>query len=344
MKLLISASAIVLALSIGGAFAVEQPQGQAGNPPAPAAAPQKSRQEVAHEKTIAAAARAHDTGVAATAALCTTDKALQTRTQAAAVAAQKTLDAAAQEEAQLDPGVAKAQIAAIQAGLAENGIHTKEEGDKLAADTNAKWDEYGKLKDAKAKEIAEAALQVVSSPTPASTACPPPAPPQRNAEAPPPIPPLPATPAKSISMLMNFNDQLFKATLAQPGLRGRVETLLGLEGCDFSVNAAVSRQATARRAGAYLNRMDDDDLRDTLLNGAMFDRINAAFRRGPCYATSPDNNPVTQFPPPNTQNQNDGPYPYGYPGGYGPGLNPYGAPQMPVPGIPYGGYGPGSIP
>lgn len=160
-----------------------------------------------------------------------------------------------------------------------------------------------------------------------------------------PIPALPATPAKAMAMLRQFSDQQFKATLVQPGLRGRVETLMGLEGCDFTVAAAMIRQPTPRRAGAYLNRMNDEDLRDTLSDGAMFDRINAAFKRGQCAAASQSDNPVTAFPPANTnQNQNEGPYPYGYPGAYGRGPIPYATRRVPVPGIPYGGYGPGYNP
>jgi hypothetical protein len=354
MRLYQSASAIVLALTVsaGIAWAVEQPGPTDAPTPVtpvkpqdiqnlPTVTPTKSRQEVAHEKTIAAATRAHDAGVAATDALCKQDKALQTKTRQAAEAAQKELDAAAQAEAEFDPDVSKAHIASISAGLAENGVHPPEEALRLLKESDAAWDAYGKLKDAKAKEIAEAALQVVANPTPANTVCPPPAPaPQRNATVTPPapaiIPSLPATPAKSIGMLRGFNDQMFKATLAQPGLRGRVETLMGLEGCDFSVSAAVSRQNSTRQAAAYLNRMNDRDLRDTLADGSLLDRIDFVFRRNQCAVAGPENNPLTAFPPANRPNPNDGPYPYGYPGDYGRGPN---VPGPGLPGGPYGGYG-----
>jgi hypothetical protein len=149
-------------------------------------------------------------------------------------------------------------------------------------------------------------------------------------------------------MLRSFSNPVFKAALAQPGLRGRVETLLGLEGCDWSVNETIARQATPRNAASFLNRMNDEDLRETLSNGIMLDRIYAAVGRGSCNVAGPENNPVTQFPTTNNnRNQDPGPYPYGYPDDARrnpnriiPPVSPYGAPY----GAPYGGYAPGYIP
>jgi hypothetical protein len=332
MKTCISAGTIILVmgLGMGAASAVELPQGPT----------QQSRVDIAHDRTIAAAARAYDASAAAT-GMCQQDQAQQTRLRVAA--ARRDLDVAARAEAQFDPAVARAQIAAIQAGLAENGIHSEDERARLAAATNARWDAYGKLQSAKAKEIAAAALQVAARPGQANAVCPPSAVPERTAA----IPSLPATPAKSIRMLNSFDDRMFKATLVQPSLRVRVETLMGLGGCDFSADAAVSRSPATRRAAAYLNRMNDDDLHDTLSSGPMLDRIDAAFGRGECNVAGPDNNPVTPFPPAyGGQNGNDGRYPYEYPYGYpyAYGRYPYGPGPILPPNLPSGGYGPSSIP
>jgi hypothetical protein len=87
------------------------------------------------------------------------------------------------------------------------------------------------------------------------------------------IPPLPATPARAIAMLDNFSDTALKAALAQPQLKGRVETLLGLGGCDWSVNTNAARQAATRDAATYLNTMEDGDLRAALTEAGLSDRI-----------------------------------------------------------------------
>jgi hypothetical protein len=145
-------------------------------------------------------------------------------------------------------------------------------------------------------------------------------------------------------MLKKFSDPVFKAALAQPGLRGRVETLMGLGGCDWRVNANAASQATSRQAATYLNGMDDDALRETLTDGEIFDRIGAAFNLGNCTVTSQTESTITNgFPQQdNTNRYPGGAYPNGVPGDYGP------RPNVPVvPGTPYGGYGgygPGRIP
>jgi hypothetical protein len=276
-----------------------------------------------------AVTRAVDTGTAAADALCK-DRALQTRTRTAAEAAQKELIAAAQAEAEQDAEVGRAHIDAIQAGLAQNG--SQQEAD-------AKTEKYNTLKETKTKAIIDAAFATLSPP-----AKPPACAPQRQANtppAPPPIPPLPATPQKSIAMLRSFSDPVFKATLAQPGLRGRVETLMSLEGCDWRVNANALSQATPRAAGTYLNRMNDEDLRDTLNDSVLLDRVDAF--RNDC-AVSPQGNTLS-FPEPT--NPDPGPNPYGYPGEYGTRGNrtapsvtpyPYGYPYGSPYGYPYGGY------
>jgi hypothetical protein len=130
-------------------------------------------------------------------------------------------------------------------------------------------------------------------------------------------------------MLRNFSDPVFKATLAQPGLRGRVETLLGLEGCDWRVNANAAGQATTRQAGSYLNTMSDDALTQTLNDGALLDRIDVLFGRGSCAygGTQQQGDGTAGFPKQNNSNRDPGPQPYsqggapGFPGGYG-GFNP----------------------
>ncbi len=172
-----------------------------------------------------------------------------------------------------------------------------------------------------------------------------PAPPQQRTAQPNPIPPLPATPARAITMLKSFSDPVFKAALAQPGLRSRVETLMGLEGCDWRVNANVASQATTRQAGTYLNGMNDDDLRAALSDGVLLDRIDAAFGRGSCTFTQQTEPSTNGFPQPNNSKRNPGgSYPNGAPGDYG--QRPNGGGPI-VPGTPYGGYGgygPGYIP
>jgi hypothetical protein len=338
MKLHVSASALVLALSMtaapGIAYAAEQPV---------AGGAARSRLEAAHEKTIVAATRASDAGAAAADALCKQDRGLQTRTRAAADASLKDLSAAAQVEAEETPEVAQAHYAAIGASLAVNGQHSPDEAERLRNDAEAKSDVYAQMKDAKAKAIVDAALQSAAGPSRTGGCAVPPPPPQRTANQAPPIPPLPATPKKAMAMLRNFSDPVFKATLAQPGLRSRVETLMGLEGCDWTVNAALSRQATPRAAGTFLNRMNDEDLRATLEDGVVLDRIDAAFRRGQCNFTPQADLPTTSFPPPiNNRNQDPGPYPYGYPGNGGQNR---GAPPGVPYGTPYGApYGPGYVP
>ena len=146
-------------------------------------------------------------------------------------------------------------------------------------------------------------------------------------------------------MLRNFNDALFKAILAQPELRVRVETLMGLEGCDWSVNAAASRQPVSRTAATFLGRMDDNALRETLTNVTVQGRIDAAFGIGGC-AVTPQGNTLS-FPDANNAIRDPGPayVPGGYPGdnnggrGAPPAGAPYGAPYgYPYGGYPYGGY------
>ncbi len=178
-------------------------------------------------------------------------------------------------------------------------------------------------------------------PAVAPTPVPPPAPaapppPPRN-----PVPSLPATPAKAIGMLQNFSDPELKATLAQPGLRTRVETLLGLEGCDWRVNGATAGQTAMRQAGAYLNRMNDDALSDTLNDGVLLDRIDVLFGRNRCNVTrQPDsNNGTSGFPDQNDTGRNAGRDAYprgGFPSGQDPSTPRRGAPAIPNP---YGGYG-----
>ena len=192
--------------------------------------------------------------------------------------------------------------------------------------------------------------QVASAapPQPGAKASPPAAPPPQARPVAPPapaIPPLPATPEKAIALLQNFGNAAFKAVLAQPGLRLRVETLMGLEGCNWSVSAAASREATTRQAATFINRMNDDDLRDALTSNVIQDRIDTAFGRGSCNVTRQTESTITNgFP---DQNGNDQSYPGGLPGDLGTRGNGRRAPNVPVvPGNPYGygGVVPGYIP
>jgi hypothetical protein len=165
---------------------------------------------------------------------------------------------------------------------------------------------------------------VASAPEP-----PKPAPAQPN-----PVPSLPATPVKAATMLKGFSDPVLKAVLAQPGLRGRVETLLGLGGCDWRVNANAGNQGTIRQAGAYLNKMDDDALQETLGSGELLDRIDVMFGRGSCAVTQQTGNATSGFPQQDTsRGATGGPYTNGVPPGN------YGRGQTGMPPIPGGGYG-----
>ena len=146
-------------------------------------------------------------------------------------------------------------------------------------------------------------------------------------------------------MLRDFTDPVLKATLAQPGLRARVETLIGLEGCNWRVNPDAQRQPQTRAAANYLNRMDDDNLRDVLTDGEMTDRIDVQFGRGRCNVTRQQESTITNgFPDQSNTNRDPGPYP-GYQGDYGTRQN-NGRRQPVVPGAPYGygGVVPGYVP
>src|SRR5437016_6327797 len=88
-----------------------------------ATADAKSKLDAAHEKTIAAATRAHDSAGAATDALCRQDRAAQTRARTNADTAQKDFEASAQAEADENPEIAQARYALIGATYAMNGSH-----------------------------------------------------------------------------------------------------------------------------------------------------------------------------------------------------------------------------
>jgi hypothetical protein len=321
----------------GIAFAA--PQIPLANAPAQPAA-QKSA--ATHERTMIAVTRAVDTGTAAAEASCKPDKAVQTRTRTAADAAQKELIAAAEAEADEAPDVSQARYALIGATYSMKGDHPPAEMEKLKSDADARLEAYTTLKDAKTKAIIDAAFSTLSPPD-KPPACPPPQ--QRAANPPTPtIPPLPATPEKGVAMLRNFNEAQFKAILAQPELRIRVETLMGLEGCNWSVNAAASSQPVSRQAATFLGRMDDNDLRETLTSVTVQGRIDAAFGVGSCGATPPGN--TLSFP--EAQQRDPGPAyaPDGFPND---NSRRRGAPSAVVPGVPgvgtpygygypYGGY------
>jgi len=182
---------------------------------------------------------------------------------------------------------------------------------------------------------------VVATPKEPSGGPPPPPPaqqPQQRAAEPNPIPPLPATPARAITMLKGFSDPVLKAVLAQPGLRGRVETLMVLGGCDWRVNANVASQATTRQAGTYLNGMDDNELLAALSDGELLDRIGAVFGRGNCAVVPQAEGTANNgFPQPDATNRDAGvPNRNRVPGDIGQQPND----RVPVvPGSPYGGFG-----
>jgi hypothetical protein len=180
------------------------------------------------------------------------------------------------------------------------------------------------------------------------------------------IPPLPATLDGAEAMVQGLGDPVLKATLAQPGLRGRVDALLGFGGCDWTVNANLARQQTPKQAALYLDGLEDDALMAALTRNGMLDRLNTIFDRNNCMDFPPQNR-VLDFPNvPARSNQGVGPMPYGYTGmspyGYGgsygyPGLSPYtysgaygglglygGVGPFSGPGGPYGGpYGGGAF-
>lgn len=175
-----------------------------------------------------------------------------------------------------------------------------------------------------------------------------------------PIPPLPATLDGAEAMVQGLGDPVLKATLAQPGLRGRVDALLGFSGCDWTVNANLARQQTPKQAAVYLDGLEDDALMAALTRNGMLDRLNTIFDRNNCMDFPPQNR-VLGFPDVPVRSNQGGPMPYGYTGmspyGYGgsygyPGLSPYsysgaygglglygGVGPFSGPSGPYGGFG-----
>lgn len=294
MKRLHTISVIAVAVAIaaaGNGIAGEQPGAKPANPPPQSAPRERTDVEIWHDHTVDVAKEARDAGTAATDALCRGDRAKQQETRKKAEEAMKKLDEAAGWEADQLPEVKKAHDDYMGTSFAV-GIMQREylkEGMRRSAE--AKKAAYEKLKAEKAKEIAEATLREVSN-TRSNASCPAPAGngQQRNATGPitppastnTPAQPQPATPERATGMIKTMKDPELKAVLSQPGLRERVETLLGLGSCKWNVQANVAGQPATKTAASYLNELNDQDLLGVLSNSAFQQRLDAMLKQDEC--------------------------------------------------------------